>query len=174
MAVHKSAIVKTLATGLRIIQFLGAIVLLAVWSTYLARLHTRHEGTTRNSRFVEGISGAAILYTAFAVLLTCCLGGIRIFAYLAIVIDVFFVGFMIAVAVITRGGGTSKCYFSPTSTQHITYEGRVINVSPKQLRTDCHLVKAVFAVSILMAYVFLLTWQEKSFIANNLSTDSSS
>ena len=34
---------------------------------------------------VEGLSGAAVLYTIFAVVLTCCLGGISVFAFLAIV-----------------------------------------------------------------------------------------
>ena len=34
---------------------------------------------------VEGISGAAVLYTICAVVFTCCLGGISFFAFVAIV-----------------------------------------------------------------------------------------
>ena len=45
-----------------------------------------------------------MIYTAFAVFLTCFLGGITIFAFIAVVLDVCFCACFIAVAVLTRGG----------------------------------------------------------------------
>ncbi len=53
---------------------------------------------------VEGISGAAVIYTAFAVILTCFLGGITFFAFLAVFLDVLFCAAFIAIAVLARGG----------------------------------------------------------------------
>ena len=53
---------------------------------------------------VEGISGAAVIYTAFAVVLTCFLGGFTFFAFLAVLLDVLFCGGFIAIAILARAG----------------------------------------------------------------------
>ena len=54
------------------------------------------------------MSGAAVIYTAFAVILTCFLGGITFFAFIAVFLDILFCGAFIAIAVLARGG-THKC-----------------------------------------------------------------
>lgn len=56
---------------------------------------------------MEGLTGAGVLYTVFAVLLTCILGGHRVFAFIAIFLDILFCGAFIAVAVLTRDGADS-------------------------------------------------------------------
>ena len=150
------AFLKLTATTLRTIQLLAVIVALATYSTYLARLHTRHFGTSRSEKAVEAISGIGVAYLLCAVLFTCILGGKRLFALVAILLDILFCGAFVAVAGITGPkGGTSKCYFRDgTSTTQSTGKGndtRVVVVTPKQLTTDCHLIKATFAVAVILA-----------------------
>lgn len=48
------------------------------------------------------------MYTIFAIILTCCLGGKSFFAFLAIVLDVLLCGAFIAIAIMTRDG-TRSC-----------------------------------------------------------------
>ncbi|KAI9894367.1 MAG: hypothetical protein M1814_003123 [Vezdaea aestivalis] len=156
MAIHKSPILKFVATTIRVVQLLAAIVILAVLSTYLARLSTRNQTISQAFKGAEGIAGATVLYTAFAVLLTCCLGGKAFFAFLAIALDVLFCGGMIAIAIITRGYGTSKCDY-PDAPKTKRAEERVVVLLPRQLRADCSLVKSAFAVSIITAFLFIIS-----------------
>ena len=88
------------------------------------------------------MSGAAVIYTAFAVFLTFFIGGITFFAILAVVLDLCFCGCMIAIAVLTRGGADS-C--------------GSVNDSPlgPGRRNSCQLERVVFAVSIIGAYDFI-------------------
>ena len=84
------------------------------------------------------MSGAAVIYTAFATILTCFLGGVTFFAFLGLVLDILFCGCFIAIAVLARGGAKS-C-------------GRVNNspIGPGQ-HASCQLQRAVFAVAIAAA-----------------------
>ncbi len=50
------------------------------------------------------MSGAAVIYTAFAVILTCFLGGITFFSFLGVVLDICFCGAFVAIAILARGG----------------------------------------------------------------------
>lgn len=74
--------------------------------TVLARRSGNH-AIPEWEKAVEGISGAAVIYTAFAVVLTCFLGGITFFSFLGVVLDICFCGGMIAIAVLARGGKNS-------------------------------------------------------------------
>lgn len=122
---------------------------------------------------MEGLSGAAVLYLIFAVLLTCCFGGVSILAFLAIVLDLLFFGAMIAIAIMTRHGadsckgtvhtplgtgaansgtgGFGKGGFgnSGNDNSNVTYSVK--------LGTACTLNTAAFAVSIIAAFLFLCT-----------------
>jgi hypothetical protein len=111
------------------------------------------------------------VYTIAAVVLTCCLGGISVFAFTAIVLDICFVGGFIAIAVLTRHGASSCTGIVNTplgvgnaaansdgfgnnglgtgSGENLTY-----SVSP---RNACRMNTAVFAVSIIAAFLFLIT-----------------
>lgn len=88
---------------------------------------------------VEGMAGGAVIYTGFAVILTCFLGGFTFFAFLAVLLDVLFVGAFVAIAILTRGGVRSCGGSSPPSV-----------LGPGN-RTSCRLETAVFAVAIAMA-----------------------
>jgi hypothetical protein len=83
---------------------------------------------------VEGMSGAAVLYTAFAVILVCFLGGITVFAFLGLLLDLLFCGAFIAIAVLTRAGA-KKC------------SGARSPLFNNRLR-DCRFQRAVFAIAI--------------------------
>lgn len=93
---------------------------------------------------VEGMAGGAVIYTAFAVILTVFLGGFTFFAFLAVLLDILFVGAFVAIAVLARGGVHSCSGSRPPSP-----------IGPGN-RTSCRLETAVFAVAIAMAYVFPL------------------
>ncbi|KAL8777823.1 MAG: hypothetical protein Q9213_007694 [Squamulea squamosa] len=136
---------KSITTLLRIIELLGSILILGITSYWLGVLTHRHAGLPRWMKAVEGISGGAVLYTAFAVILTVFLGGKTFFAFLAVFLDVLFIGGFVAIAVLTRHG-THKC------------SGRD---PPSPLgannRVSCRLETAVFAVAIILALLFLIS-----------------
>lgn len=98
------AALKIGQTTLRVIQLLASIVALGIYSYYLAVLADNDVHIATWKKGVEGIAGAAVLYGLFCVILTVCLGGFIFFAFLAVVLDVCFVGGFIAIAWYNRGG----------------------------------------------------------------------
>ena len=86
------------------------------------------------------MSGAAVIYTAFAVLLVCFLGGLTVFAALGLLLDVLFCGAFIAIAVLARGGAK-------------TCSGARSPLSNNRIR-DCRFQQAVFATAIVGAYAY--------------------
>lgn len=132
----------------------------------------RNQGIPTWEKAVEGISGVAVIYTIAAVVLTCCLGGISFFAFLAIVLDVLFIGGFIAIAVLTRHGASSCTGIVNTplgiadanANQSDGYgaggigtgagENLTYSVAP---RTACRLNTAAFAVSIIAIIFFIIT-----------------
>lgn len=101
------AALKLFQTILYAIEFCCAGIILGIYSYFLSVLADRDLPIYTWAKAVEGISGAAVLYTIFAVLLTCCLGGKTFFAFLGIVLDLLFCGGFIAIAVLTRDGAHS-------------------------------------------------------------------
>lgn len=94
--------------AIRVLQFLDSAVILGIFSYFLAALAKDDAPIPQWMRAVEGMSGAATLYGLLGALFTCCIGGVAFFAFVAMVLDVCFVGAMIAIAVLTRKG-TQKC-----------------------------------------------------------------
>lgn len=147
----------------RVLQLCASAVILGIYSYFLAVLtdHKMHIATWM--RAVEGMSGAACLYTLLGAVFTCCLGGIAFFAGVAVVLDVAFVGVMIAIAVLTRDG-TQQCtgnVSTPLGSGDANAKaqgygkggfgigsGKDTTYFPK-LSFACRLEKAVFAVSII-------------------------
>ncbi|KAL4951141.1 hypothetical protein BDW69DRAFT_43271 [Aspergillus filifer] len=141
--------------AIRILQFLDSAVILGIYSYFLAKLaqHDLHIPTWMKA--VEGLSGAATLYALLGSLLTCCLGGVTFFAFLAIALDVCFVGAMIAIAVMTRDG-TNTC-----SGTVDTPLGNGVDGTDAPSGVDygyaCMLEKVVFAVAIIGIFFFLIS-----------------
>ena len=137
----------------RIIQFLCAAVILGIFSYFLATLHNHNLRITNQVRAVEGISGAAVLYTLIALLLLCCLAGIALFSIIAIILDILFIGAFIYIAWANRdGAGSCKGYVDTPfgrgqSTSNV--QGSSGFTSLPSFHTACRLQTACLAVAII-------------------------
>lgn len=165
------AVLRISQTLLRAIQLCASILVLGVFSYFLARLSNNDLPIATWIKAVEGMSGAAVLYGIFAVLLTLFLGGIAIFAFIAIVLDLCFVGCFAAIAYYNRGGANSCSgnvntplgdgpadRNSPSYGQNRFGFGNTGNADyAPNLHLACQLETAVFAVAIVNIFLFLVT-----------------
>lgn len=170
MGLVKGGFQRLLQTALYALIFCCAGIILGVYSYFLSVQADRNDPIATWQKAVEGISGAAVLYLIFAVILTCCLGGVAFFAFLALVLDVLFAAGFIAIAVLTRHGADSCKGFVRTPIgngpanadngfgvngiggdqgENVTYA--------VHLGLACRLNTAAFAVSIIGAFLFLCT-----------------
>ncbi|KAF2446846.1 hypothetical protein P171DRAFT_429801 [Karstenula rhodostoma CBS 690.94] len=160
------AALKLLQTILYAIEFCCAAIILGIYSYFLATLADRDLTIYTWAKAVEGMSGAAVLYTIFAVLLTCFLGGKSFFALLAILLDLLFCGAFVAIAVLTRDGAHS-CTGSvktPLGNGRSDAKQGFDNSNGQQqytyavsLGTACRLNTACFAVAIGGAALFFIS-----------------
>ncbi|KAF2639312.1 hypothetical protein P280DRAFT_470680 [Massarina eburnea CBS 473.64] len=160
------AALKFLQTALYALEFCAAAIILGIFSYFLSVLADRDLVILDTWKAVTGISGAAVLYTILAVLLTCCLGGKAFFAFLGMVLDVAFAGAFVAIAVLTRDG-VQKCtgdvttplgqgpvdsaqgFGSDSDGNQFTYSA--------SLGAVCRLTTASFACAIAGAGLFLIS-----------------
>lgn len=140
-------VTRSASTFLYALEFLISALILGIFSYFLAHLarDDANPPIPQWEKAVEGISGAAVLYTIFAVLLTCFFGGITFFALIAVILDVLFCGGMIAIAVLARGGRHScgSVNNSPIGPGH---------------HVSCQLWRVTFIVAIIGAYVIQTCW----------------
>lgn len=156
-------VTRSASTFLYALEFLISALILGIFSYFLAHLarDDANPPIPQWEKAVEGISGAAVLYTIFAVLLTCFFGGITFFALIAVILDVCFCGGMIAIAILARGGRHScgSVNNSPIGPGH---------------HVSCQLERATFIVAIVGAYVIQTCWPRKSHADRTLDSSSSS
>ncbi|KAG6026805.1 hypothetical protein E4U19_002404 [Claviceps sp. Clav32 group G5] len=96
---------KNLLCTIRSLQLLCATLILAIFSYLLVALHEHGLQIDVDVRAVEGISGAAVLYTLINMLSQCCLAsGLGCMSPLAVVLDVGFTAGFIFVAVVNKNG----------------------------------------------------------------------
>jgi hypothetical protein len=149
------AILRITATALRVIEFACAAIILGIYSYFLAVLSKHDLSIPTWEKAVEGMSGAAVLYTIFGVILTLFLGGTAVFGYLGIVLDILFAGCFAAIAYYTRHGANS-CNGTVN-----TPIGRGPSNAAAPGAGDygyaCTLNTAAFAVAILGLFLFLLS-----------------
>lgn len=165
------AVLRITQTALRAIQLLCGIVALAVFSYFLAVLSDHKLPIHNWVRAVEGMSGASVLYLLFAVLLTVVLGGVTIFAFLAVVLDLCFIGCYVAIAWFNHDGAGScsgnvntVLGSGPSNSNSPGYGANGFGFGGNQnvtyapnLRLACKLETAVFAVAIINIILFLIT-----------------
>lgn len=144
-------LMRTSSTTVRFLQLLAAAAILGIFSYFLAAQSRNGFPIAIWMRAVEGIAGAATLYTLFAVVLTFFLGGITAFAFMAILLDILFIGAFIAVAYFTRGGARN-CE-NLDSEEFFGNGPDGINGSSASPRTVCNLEKTVFILAIILWYV---------------------
>lgn len=160
------AALKLFQTILYAIEFCCAGIILGIYSYFLSVLADRDIPIATWIKAVTGLAGAAVLYTIFAVLLTCFLGGKTFFAFLGILFDILFVGAMVAIAVLTRDGAHSCTGFVNTplgdgpssSKQGFSSDDQGNRITyAASLGSACRLNTACFAVAIAAAVLFLVS-----------------
>lgn len=149
------AVLRILAICLRIIEFGCSAVVLGIYSYFLAVLSRHNIAIPTWEKAVEGMSGAAALYTIFGIIFTLCLGGIAVFGFFGVLLDICFVGCFAAIAYYTRHGASSCRGIVNTPL------GIGLNNESAPGAGDygyaCTLNTAAFAVSILAVFFFLLS-----------------
>lgn len=163
------ATLKLFQTFLYALEFCCAAIILGIYSYFLAVQSNRNVSIPKWEKAVEGMSGIGVLYTIFAVILTCCLGGLPLFAFLAIVLDLLLCAAFVALAVLTRDGASSCSGNSVTSPLGTgpsnskdgygsngfgTGHGKTVTYSVS-IGTACRYNTACFAVAIIGAFLFL-------------------
>jgi len=160
------AFLKLSATLLYALEFCCAAIILGIYSYFLAVLADRNVNIPMWAQAVTGLSGGTVLYTIFAIIFTCCLGGKTFFALLGLIFNVLCCGAMIAVAVLTRDGAhsCSGIVNTPLGTgPSNSRQGFDSNGQGRQWTyaasygTACNLNTACFAVAIIGAFLFLIS-----------------
>lgn len=142
-------------TGLRLLEFASAAIILGIYSYFLAVLSRDNIHIPTWEKAVEGIAGAAVLYTIFGVLFTLFLGGVTFFALIAIVLDLCFVGGFAAIAYYTRHGANScKGVVNTPLGFGLSSESAP---GAGHWGYACSLNTACFALAILGIFLFLIT-----------------
>lgn len=157
-------LLKGTSSSVRLLQLAGSAAILGIFSWFLAYLSTHHLHQATYVRAVEGIAGAAVIYTFFAAILTCFIGGLTISAVLAILLDIAFCGGFIAVAILTRASSHSCRGIVNTPIAVGDSDPKVFNIRGSNnvtyhpnLHRACMLQKACFAIAIILAGLFLLS-----------------
>lgn len=155
MGVGSGIALKSLQWFNRGIQFGCCGLILALTSYFLAAMSNHNITIPTNLRAVEGISGIGVLYTAFGILLVCCLAGFTLTSFIAIVLDIAFVGAFIYVATVYKDG-TSSCSGDSVRTVFGTGSaGSTVSSSSSggvplpSYRTACRMESANLAVAIV-------------------------
>jgi hypothetical protein len=159
------ALLRILTTVLYALAFCCAGLILGIYSYFSAVQADRNATIPTWQQAVLGMAAAVVLYTIFAVLLTCFLGGKKIFALLGLVLDLLCAGAMIAIAVLTRDGAHSCSGNVETplgngdseSKEGFGSDGQGNKVTySASLGSICTLNTICFAVAIIGALLLLL------------------
>ena len=112
---------KGFTSLLYLLAFCAAGIIIGIWSYFLAKLSYHDlvrsiicdkkkslanivQLINKQTKAIEGMAGGAVIYTFFAMLMTCCLGGRSFFAILGLLGDLLIMGCFIAIAVLDRAG----------------------------------------------------------------------
>lgn len=162
MGARSGFALKFLQWFIRGIQFCCCALVLSIYSYFLAALSNHDITIPTWVRAVEGISGVGVLYTLLGLLLLCCLAGHPFTAFVAMVLDVAFIGGFIYVATANKGGASS-CSGS-VSTPFGTGDAEDTPTSNKDgftklpsYRTACKMESACLAVSIVAIIFFIVS-----------------
>jgi hypothetical protein len=98
---------KCLQWTFRAIEFGCSVVILAVYTYYLATMVNHSMNIPTSVKAVEGISAVGTLYTLVGILLVCCCAGHPAPSFISLVLDIALAGAYIYVAVANRDGAGS-------------------------------------------------------------------
>lgn len=135
---------------------------MAIFSYFLAVLAHFHLHVLIKWRLVEAFTVLATIYTLFAIALVLCLAGSKIFGFIAIFFDILFIAAFIGVAWLTRHGAY-QCHGLVRTPVGDGQASRgafgIINFAHLRpsLGDACILNRVVFALSIILIFLFLAT-----------------
>jgi hypothetical protein len=162
---------KFLQWFIRAVQLASAIIILGIYIYFLVTLHDHNLSVPTSVRAVTGIAGAAVVYTGIALLLLCCLAGLPFTSFIAIVLDVGFLGAFIYVAVANKNGA-SQCtgqvntvFGSGADGEEVEGQSGKFTQLPN-LHIACKLETACLAIAIIQVYVSPLRFLSKDRISN--------
>ncbi|KAJ4389210.1 hypothetical protein N0V93_006673 [Gnomoniopsis smithogilvyi] len=145
------------------VQFACCGLILALTAYFLAAMSNNNITIPTNLRAVAGISGIGVIYTALGVLLVCCLAGFTLTSFLAIVLDIAFIGAFIYVATVYKDGASS-CSGSNVNTVFGSGNADVRITSADEggvalptYRTACRMESANLAVAIVAIVFFIIS-----------------
>lgn len=157
MARASGVALKTVQLFLRAIELCCAALVLSLFSYFLAKLSIAHLPISNYAKSIEGISGIAVVYTALSILLVCCLGGLKFFAFLGFILDICFMAGFVYIAFETRTG-VSSCMSgyvdTPLGSGDVTKNDNSLyalnaDANLPSLSQSCRMETANFAVSIV-------------------------
>lgn len=156
------AALRTVALLLRFLQFCLALTCMGIFSYFIAVLHHFNLHVLIKWRLVEAFTVLATIYALLAILLVLCLAGSKIFGFIAIFFDIFFIGCFIAVAWLTRHGayqcnGLVQTPVGDGLSQYGAFGITNTSNYVPRLGTACRLNRAVFALAIILIFLFLAT-----------------
>ncbi|KAL8994658.1 MAG: hypothetical protein Q9169_005438 [Polycauliona sp. 2 TL-2023] len=142
---------RTFHDLMRLLQFLTAIISLALFSRYIHQLRHHRLRTRGSPGAVEGILSVAVLYTLVSLLLRALLRNrvvSPLLRRLQMALDLLFMALFITVAALTRpnGGQTGFC------SRPLKTSGR-----PVPAEKWCHLRTGVFTLAVLSTLLHFLT-----------------
>lgn len=98
---------KCLQWTFRAIQFGCSVVVLGVYSYFLATMISHGMSVPTNVRAVVGISAVGTIYALLGILLVCCCAGFPAPSFISMILDIGLAGAFIYVAVANRAGSSS-------------------------------------------------------------------
>ncbi|KAB5575877.1 hypothetical protein GE09DRAFT_1093710 [Coniochaeta sp. 2T2.1] len=163
MGTKSGMALKFIQWFIRAIQFCCAAIILALFSYFLATMANHNIHIANWIRAVEGISGAAVLYTLLGLLLLCCVAGHPFTSFFAILLDICFIAGFIYIAVSNGRTGTDSCrghvntvFGSGNADRNVPDNNTGFTALPS-LRQACQMQTAVLAVSIVGIIFFLMS-----------------
>ncbi|KHN94138.1 uncharacterized protein MAM_07978 [Metarhizium album ARSEF 1941] len=162
MGAKSGLALKSLQWLIRGAQFLGAALILGIYAYFLAALHNHNLPIDTSARAVTGIAGAAALYALVGLVLLCCVAGLAVTAFVAMVLDVCFIGCFIYVAVVNKhGAGSCTGYLDTPFGQGRSDSKAAGNkdgfTALPSFHTACRLQTACMAVAIIAIFLFVLS-----------------
>ncbi|GAO15804.1 hypothetical protein UVI_02021320 [Ustilaginoidea virens] len=161
MGAKSGMALKSLQWFFRGVQFLCAIIVLGIFSYFLAALHNHDLQTDTSVRAVAGISGAAALYTLLGLVFLCCVAGLTFTSFVAMVLDFCFAACFVYVAVVNRNGASTCRGYVDTpfgrgpSGDTASAPGGFTALP--SFHTACRLQTACMAVSIIAIFFFIFS-----------------
>lgn len=145
---------RGLSTFLYALEFACAGVIVGIFAYFLKRLSFNNLFINRRWEAIVGMSALAVIYTAFAVIFTCFIGGITFFALVAILMNLLFVGAFIAIAYFTRAGAyscSSGIVNTPLGSNTAGYGLNAPATYTPNIHRACILNKVCFALAVALA-----------------------